>query len=97
MGDCFLLLSPCVRKERKGWKVFFVMRQVLNVKLMEEDPGMSVKQIYVERGRLVAVIGERIRIRNHDEDELLRRNMEAWDIKVHDAKSLCRWSVPAYL
>lgn len=49
---------------------------------------MSVKRVCVEWGRLMVVLVQTISVLNHENDFRLRRNVEAFVIKLRDTRSL---------
>lgn len=91
------MLILFVKKQHKGVKRLFVFLQVTNVKLIKEGSGVSMIKLCVESGMLVVVLDKRVRGLNHEENVLLRTNVEARIIKVREAKSLPRWNVLARL
>lgn len=49
---------------------------------------VSLKRNFVERDGLVVILDEQISVLNYEKNFLLRRNVDAEVIKVHDAKSI---------
>lgn len=87
----------CVKKTCKGCKLLFDLLRVANVKLVNKGRSVSIKRICVDNNWFVFVLAERVSSLNHKEDVLIRRNVEAWVIKVRVANSLCRWSVLTHI
>lgn len=83
------MLNLCVRKQREGRKLFFVLLQVAEMELSKECPGVSIKEICMERGRFVVILDELINSLHHEEKVFLKTNVDALVIKVRDVKSLC--------
>lgn len=92
-GGYFCLLYLFFMKQRKGWKYQYVLLQEVNMKPVEEEPAPSIEAICMERCGLVFVFRERIIRLNHDEDVMLRRNVETLVSKARDTKSPWRWNI----
>lgn len=75
----------------------FVLLQVVNVELVKEGLGVSIKVFCVERNKPAVVLHGRVSDLTHGEDVLFTTNVEALIIHVHDAKSLSRFSLFAKL
>lgn len=89
MGDYFCLQNLGTKKQRVGLNFVLVLRQVLNMTLIKKNTGVSVKDIYVEWSRFFVVLDEPVRGLKHEENVLLKINVEAWVINMRDAKRLC--------
>lgn len=86
-------LTIYVKKERKDWGPFFVMRQVAYVELMTEGHGNLVRVACVEKGKLLVDVDERTSGLNYKQNVVLRRNL--LDCRARNAIDLCHWSVLA--
>lgn len=52
----------------------FLLLQVANEKLIEQDSGLSIKRSYGKSGCLVALLDKRVRSLDHEDDIPLRKN-----------------------
>lgn len=90
---CCIFVSANSAKNRR---FFSILLQVSSVSLIKKGLGVSIKH-FVERFRLVIVSDERISSINHENNFLLKRNIESWVIKMRDAKSIGHLSILAQL
>lgn len=60
------------------------------MELIKESRGLSTKRSLVGRCRLEDALDERVSSLNHDEYVLSRRNVEAYVIEKHNARSIRR-------
>lgn len=71
--------------------------QLSDVKLVKKGPAVYVEIFCVERAGLVVVRDKYSSGFSHVEHLLLRRDVEAWFLRLRDAKILYRGSITAYL
>lgn len=67
------------------------------MKRIKEGFSVSIKEIVDERGRVLIILDQRVSGLIYLKNELLRRDIEAWVLRVRDTKNLCRWSFLASL
>lgn len=77
MGDVSILLSIRSKKDREGWELLFTLLYVKNVKFMKESPFMAVKRTGVERGRLVVIFHESIKVLNSNRNFFFSGSVKA--------------------
>lgn len=93
VGEYFFLQNHYVKKQCKGGKLLFILLQVANVYLVKKRFGIFLNVICVKGSRLVGALDKRARKLNRGKDVLLRGNVDACVIKVHDVDSLRHWSI----
>lgn len=59
------------------------------MQLIKERPGVSMRGLRLESGRLVELVDEHVSGLNREMDVLLKRYVEVRVLKVRDTKSLC--------
>lgn len=84
--------NPRVKKQQSGWRLLFHLLRVRIVKLIKGGPGVPIKIIRMERGRLLVVQEDRISSVTYSEDVQLIRDLEAWVIKVCNVNHHLHWS-----
>lgn len=84
VGDTVCLLHLYVKEQHKARNHFFVMLHRAKMKFIKERSSLSLKSIFVETPGLLFVLDCYASILNLDNNVLLKRNADAWDITVHD-------------
>lgn len=72
MGDYYYLLNLCLKKQRKGRTLLFLLLQVENEELFTEGPGVNIKLACEENSRLVVVSDKQVSGLNYEDDILLK-------------------------
>lgn len=96
-GNYFHLLNTCVKKHHKVWKLLFFLLQVVDMRLVKEDPGMSIKLFTWEKEpglySFLTITSAAWIMREMSSS----KSVEAWVINGHDDKIICRWIFPRQL
>lgn len=79
------MLNICIERQRNGRKLLILLLQVVKKELIKESSGMSRKWIGVERSTLLFLLDEQVSSLNHNDDDLRRKRVQDWIMKVHYA------------